>query len=78
MRDWLGAGQALERVLLTATVYGLASTPMTQAIEVAQLRQLLDAPDELSTVQSIVRLGYAGRGPQTPRRPLADVLVSRP
>jgi nitroreductase len=76
MRDWLGAGQALERVLLTATVYGLASTPMTQAIEVPRLRQLLDAPEELSTVQSIVRLGYAGRGPQTPRRPLADVLVS--
>jgi nitroreductase len=76
LRDWLGAGQALERVLLTATVYGLASTPMTQAIEVPQLRQLLDASEELSIVQSIVRLGYAGRGPQTPRRPLADVLVS--
>jgi nitroreductase len=74
-RDWLGAGQALERVLLTATVHGLASTPMTQAIEVPQLRQLLSAPEELNSVQSIVRLGYAGRGPRTPRRPLTDVLV---
>jgi Nitroreductase family len=77
-RDWLGAGQALERILLTATIHGLASTPMTQAIEVVQLRQLLDASEELNIAQSIVRLGYAGRSPQTPRRPLADVLVSRP
>jgi nitroreductase len=75
MRDWLGAGQALERVLLTATAHGIASTPMTQVIEVPQLRRLLDAPDELNTVQSIVRLGYAGRGPRTPRRPLAEVLT---
>jgi nitroreductase len=76
IRDWLGAGQALERVLLTATAHGVSSTPMTQAIEVPQLRQLLDAPDELNTVQSIIRLGYAGRGPRTPRRPLADVLAN--
>jgi hypothetical protein len=78
IRDWLGAGQALERVLLTATAHGLASTPMTQAIEVPQLRRLLDVPEELNTVQSVVRLGYAGRCPQTPRRPLAEVLVSGP
>lgn len=76
MRDWLDAGQALERVLLTATAHGLSSTPMTQVIEVPRLRRLLDAPEEPSTVQSIVRLGYAGRGPRTSRRPLADVLVS--
>jgi nitroreductase len=76
IRDWITAGQALERVLLTAAAHGLSSTPMTQVIEVPQLRHLLDAPDELNTVQSIVRLGYAGRGPRTPRRPLADVLVS--
>jgi nitroreductase len=73
--DWLYAGQALERVLLTATVHGLASTPLTQAVEVPQLRQLFTAPEELAAVQSIVRLGYAGRGPRTPRRPLTDVLV---
>src|SRR5262249_32673703 len=36
---------------------------------------LFIAPEELAAVQSIVRLGYAGRGPRTPRRPLTDVLV---
>jgi nitroreductase len=74
-KDWLRAGQALERVLLTATVHGLATTPLTQAIEVPQLRQLFSTPEEQGVVQSIVRLGYAGRGPQVPRRPLAEVLV---
>ena len=74
-RDWLCAGQALERVLLTATARGLASTPLTQAIEVPELRGLLNAPAESGMVQSIVRFGYAGRVRQAPRRPLADVLL---
>ena len=73
--DWLCAGQALERVLLTATAHGLATTPLTQAIEVPDLRDLLNAPVQLGMVQSIVRFGYAGRVRQAPRRPLADVLV---
>src|SRR5262249_44147159 len=38
---WLRAGQALERVLLTATVRGLASTPMTQPLEIPALRELV-------------------------------------
>jgi hypothetical protein len=74
-RDWLCAGQALERVLLTATGRGLATTPLTQAIEVPELRELLNAADHPATVQSIVRFGYAGRVRQAPRRPLAEVLV---
>jgi nitroreductase len=74
-RDWLRAGQALERVLLTATSHGLATTPLTQAIEIPELRDLLNGPAELGMVQSIVRFGYAGRVRQTPRRPLADVLL---
>jgi nitroreductase len=74
-RDWLRAGQALERVLLTATAHGLATTPLTQAIEVPELRELLNAPAESGMVQSIVRFGYAGRVRQAARRPLADVLL---
>jgi len=76
-QDWLRAGQALQRVLLTAAVHSLATTPLTQAVEVSQLRALLDAPSERGVVQSIIRLGYAGRVPRTPRRPLADVLVHK-
>jgi hypothetical protein len=74
-RDWLCAGQALERVLLTATAHGLATTPLTQAIEVPELRQLLNASEQPAMVQSIVRFGYAGRVRQARRRPLADVLL---
>jgi nitroreductase len=74
-QDWLRAGQALERVLLTATVHGVATTPLTQAVEVSQLRKLVSASSERHVVQSIIRLGYAGRVARTPRRPLADVLV---
>jgi nitroreductase len=73
--DWLSAGQALERVLLTATAHGLATTPLTQVIEVPELRELLNPPEEQAMVQSIVRLGYAGRVRQAARRPLADVLL---
>jgi nitroreductase len=74
-QDWLQAGQALQRVLLTATVHGLATTLLTQVIEVPQLRHLFGTPDEPRVVQSILRLGYAGDSPRTPRRPLADVLI---
>ena len=75
IRDWLCAGQVLERVLLTATAHGLATTPLTQAIEIPQLRELLNTPQQPGKVQSIVRFGYAGRVRQAPRRPLTDVLL---
>jgi nitroreductase len=38
---WLRAGAALQRVLLTVTLRGLAATPLTQVIEVPRLRGLL-------------------------------------
>jgi nitroreductase len=73
--DWLRAGQALERVLLTATARGLATAPLTQAMEVAELRRLLGTPPDARVAQSILRLGYAARSRPTPRRPLTDVLL---
>jgi Nitroreductase family len=73
--DWLRAGQALERVLLTATVKGVSVVPLTQAMEVADLRRLLGTPGDPRAAQSVLRLGYAARSQPTPRRPLADVLV---
>jgi hypothetical protein len=73
--DWLRAGQALERVLLTATVHGVASAPLTQLVEVAALRQLVSVPGPGLIAQSMLRLGYASRVRATPRRPLSDILV---
>src|SRR5262245_18588517 len=46
---WVHAGQALERVLLTATARGLATTLLTQPLELPSLRALLnDASDRVA------------------------------
>lgn len=72
---WLCAGQALQRALLTATVRGVESTLMTQPLEYPPLRALFDDSAQGRVAQAIIRLGYGPSGPQSPRRPLTDVLV---
>lgn len=72
---WLRAGQALERVLLTAAVRGLSSTPMTQPLEIAELRRPLGDPATGSAAQAVLRLGYGPPCASAPRRPLEAVLV---
>lgn len=72
--EWLRAGQALERVLLTATVRGLAVTPMSQPTEVIGVRRLLGDPRQRRAVQLVLRLGYGPAAVGSPRRPLAETL----
>jgi len=73
-REWVKVGQALERTLLTATVRGVATTLMTQPLEIPQLRSLLaDSAAEL-VPQAIVRFGYGPPSPATLRRPLEEVV----
>jgi hypothetical protein len=72
--DWLLAGQALQRTLLTATTYGLASSFLNQPLEVGDLRPLVNPPDEPGFTQMILRLGYAPEAPATPRRTPRDIL----
>ncbi|HYN94329.1 MAG TPA: nitroreductase family protein [Pilimelia sp.] len=74
--DWLRAGQALQRCLLTATVRQLAAQPITQPLEVTPLRQLLTDLAAHRHPQMILRVGYAKPVPVTPRRPLQHALVS--
>jgi nitroreductase len=74
-RDWVRAGQALQRVLLTATVRGVATTPMTQPLEVPEIRGLLTDPARHRYPQLILRVGYGRPAVASPRRPLAEVLV---
>jgi hypothetical protein len=75
-RQWLQAGQALQRVLLTATARGVASSLLTQPLEIPQLRRRLTDPASGWAPQAIVRLGYTRRsGAWTPRRPLGDVVL---
>jgi hypothetical protein len=73
--QWLRVGQALERTLLTATVRGLASTPLTQPLELPELRELLTPPDGPSYPQVILRLGYGRAVPHSARRPVPEVLL---
>jgi len=72
---WLRAGQALERVLLTATANGVQSTLMTQPLEYPDLRALFDDSTEGRVAQAIIRLGYGHESPPSPRRALADFLM---
>jgi nitroreductase len=73
--DWLRAGQALQRVLLTATWQNLATTPISQPVEVPEVRGLLtDAATGLSA-QMVLRVGYGKIAGRSPRRPVSEVLL---
>jgi hypothetical protein len=75
--DWLRAGAALQRVLLTATQRGLAATPLSQLLEVPRLRSLLADFVNHQVIQSVLRIGYPTTPAlATPRRPLSDVVVT--
>ncbi|MFI1966459.1 Acg family FMN-binding oxidoreductase [Streptomyces pathocidini] len=77
--DWLRAGQAMERVLLRATLEGLVGSPATQALEWPDLRwPLRDPLFGSGHVQMVLRLGYGPQGPSTPRRPIREILDIEP
>ncbi|WMX44011.1 Acg family FMN-binding oxidoreductase [Streptomyces roseicoloratus] len=74
--EWLRAGQAMQRVLLQATLDGLATSLMSQPLEWPELRS--DARDPGSSVgfvHMVFRLGYGPPGRATPRRPVSEVLT---
>jgi hypothetical protein len=72
---WLRAGQALQRVLLSATVRGLSTTPLTQPLEIPALRRFVCGPATTRFPQAIIRVGYGPPCAPSPRRPLHEVLV---
>jgi nitroreductase len=75
--DWLAAGQALARVLLYATVEGLAASFLNQPIEVPELRpEVGTLCGHAGVPQVLLRIGYGPTVRRTPRRPVAEVLVS--
>ncbi|MGW3152353.1 Acg family FMN-binding oxidoreductase [Streptomyces sp. NPDC001177] len=74
--DWLRAGQALERVLLQATMDGLVASMTSQPLEWPELRWVArDPASPMAHVQMVLRLGYGPEGPASPRRPAADLLT---
>jgi hypothetical protein len=77
--DWLRAGQGMEHVLLLATLEGVSSSFVTQALEWPDLRwPLRDPISGTGQVQMALRLGYGPKGPSTPRRPVPEVLDIQP
>ena len=73
--QWIAAGQALERVWLTATCHRIALCPLTLPLETADAWLVRDTRWGLDYPQMITRIGY--RPPVTahsPRRALRDVV----
>ncbi|OBG19876.1 NAD(P)H nitroreductase [Mycolicibacterium celeriflavum] len=76
------SGQALSAVLLECTMAGLATCPLTHITEVKESRQLIcDLIGRTVMPQILIRVGTAPHlneaAPQTPRRPLREVLEIR-
>ncbi|OJF12324.1 Acg family FMN-binding oxidoreductase [Couchioplanes caeruleus] len=73
--DQVAAGQALQRVLLTATDAGLATSLISQPIEVPPAReQLRRSLGRSGMPQIALRIGYGQAGHPAPRRPVDEVL----
>jgi hypothetical protein len=71
------AGQALQKVLLTAAGAGLAASMLSQPIEVPAARdQLRRSLGRSGFPQIAIRFGYGTPGRPTPRRAVADFLWS--
>lgn len=71
-------GQIFERIALTASHLGIAAHPMSQILEVPDLKAELSKllPKEKVSPQHTFRLGYAeSEKEHTPRRPLEEVLL---
>ena len=72
----LQAGQAMQRVLLTATVHGLSASFLSQPIEVPRVREdLRRALGGVLVPQTVLRMGYSTPVPPTPRRPVSELLM---
>ncbi|WP_399343315.1 Acg family FMN-binding oxidoreductase [Umezawaea sp. Da 62-37] len=75
----LQAGQALQRVLLSATALGLSASFLSQVIEVDGTREgLRRALGGSLFPQTVLRLGFGSPVPRTPRLPVDDLVVPLP
>lgn len=74
-RDWLLAGQALQRTLLIGCRHGLQASYLNQPVQVASLRPKLQNLVSAGFPQILLRIGYPVEEiPPAPRRALDDVI----
>jgi hypothetical protein len=73
--DQTAAGQAMQKVLLTAVDAGLATSMLSQPIEVPAARdQLRRSLGRSGWPQIVIRFGYGSPGHPAPRRDVTEVL----
>jgi nitroreductase len=77
--DWLQAGESMMRLMLEAEDVGLASCPLSQAVDLVAFRSRLQTRMGWQGYpQMMLRLGYPTQSgdpvPSTPRRPLDSIL----
>ncbi|MBB2915023.1 hypothetical protein FHS43_006338 [Streptosporangium becharense] len=75
-RDWLRAGQALQRVLLTATLHDVSASFLNQPLDLRDILRHTDPRHALGHPQMIMRFGYGPPVPRAPRRPAAELETS--
>lgn len=82
--SWLGAGEALSAVLLTASGAGLATCPLSHVGETTAARTAVreNVLAHNGQPQMAIRIGWPAThefpGPLTPRRPVADSIETFP
>jgi len=75
--DWVNAGQALQRALLTSATCGVAAALHSQPLERARLREFVRTQlSDGSYPQLVLRLGTVIQAAVSVRRPLASVLFA--
>jgi Nitroreductase family len=73
--DWINAGQALQRILLTAAASGAAAALHTQPLEIGWLRERIRAGlSDGAYPQLVLRFGIVIQTAASARRPPDDVL----
>jgi hypothetical protein len=73
--DWVNAGQALQRILLTASTSGAAAALHTQPLELGWVRERIRAAlSDGAYPQLVLRFGMVVQAAASVRRPPEDVL----
>jgi nitroreductase len=73
--DWLRAGEAMMALLLEASVAGVQAQPLGQVVDRPTSRARLSAAlGVVGHPQMVLRVGYARPGPDSPRRPLDEIV----
>ena len=74
--DWIRAGQALQRVLLLASCYGVAAALHSQPLELPLLRDFIRVHlSGRAYPQMVLRFGTTSETAQSVRRPVDEVLL---